>query len=391
MKHYDDNIIRLIQLYLVRGLSKEEEIRLEEWLREEPLREKFLQEIREEQNVGDNFSIYENVNRELAWESVVHKGKIEVSKSSRRLSWYKFVAAVMMPLMIFVAVYYMRNNIESERKQHEVEIAEITPGKGKAILRLNDNRVIELSTEQEKQLNVARGVAVKNDASGMVYPEQIAEEVTEYNVLEVPRGGEYTVTLSDGTVVYLNSGSTLRYPVAFGADIREVSFSGEGYFEVAKDAERPFHVVVDGMRIEVYGTSFNVNTHFAGRVQTVLVEGSIGIQTPVSEKEYRVSPGQMALYNSRERTININNVDIHPYVAWKDRVFVFENMSLGDIMTTLSLWYDVEVFFEASNLRNLHFTGHLGRYEDISTILDAISGVTQVKFSVKGRTIIVSE
>ena len=251
--------------------------------------------------------------------------------------------------------------------------------------------MIELSTEQEKQLDVAKGVAVKSDASGMVYPEQVAAGETEYNVLEVPRGGEYTVTLADGTMVYLNSGSILRYPVAFGADSREVSFSGEAYFEVAKDAERPFYVVVDDMKIKVYGTSFNVNTHYTGKVQTVLVEGKIGIETPVSGKEYEVSPGQMALYNSQEQTMNINSVDVRPYVAWKDRVFAFEKMSLEDIMTTLSLWYDVDVFYQTSSLRSLHFTGHLGRYEDISTILDAISGVTRVNFTVKGRTVIVSE
>ena len=389
MKHYDDNIIRLIQLYLVGGLSKEEEVKLEEWLRQDPSREKFMREIREGQNVGQNFSTFENVNKDLAWGSVVRKGRIEISRS-HRLGWYKFVAAVMVPLMIIGAAYYMRNYTASDQQQ-SVEIAEITPGKGKAILRLNDNRVIELSTEQEKQLDVAKGVAVKSDASGMVYPDQGAAGVTEYNVLEVPRGGEYTVTLSDGTVVYLNSGSTLRYPVAFGADLREVSFSGEAYFEVAKDAERPFYVVVDDMKIKVYGTSFNVNTHYTGKVQTVLVEGKIGIETPVSGKEYEVSPGQMALYNSQEQTMNINSVDVRPYVAWKDRVFAFEKMSLEDIMTTLSLWYDVDVFYQTSSLRSLHFTGHLGRYEDISTILDAISGVTRVNFTVKGRAVIVSE
>lgn len=389
MKHYDDNIIRLIQLYLVGGLSKEEEVKLEEWLRQDPSREKFMREIREGQNVGQNFSTFENVNKDLAWGSVVRKGKIEINRS-HRLAWYKFVAAVMVPLMIIGAAYYMRNYTASDQQQ-SVEITEITPGKGKAILHLNDNRVIELSTEQEKQLDVAKGVAVKSDASGMVYPEQVAAGETEYNVLEVPRGGEYTVTLADGTMVYLNSGSILRYPVAFGADSREVSFSGEAYFEVAKDAERPFYVVVDDMKIKVYGTSFNVNTHYTGKVQTVLVEGKIGIETPVSGKEYEVSPGQMALYNSQEQTMNINSVDVRPYVAWKDRVFAFEKMSLEDIMTTLSLWYDVDVFYQTSSLRSLHFTGHLGRYEDISTILDAISGVTRVNFTVKGRTVIVSE
>lgn len=388
MKHYDDDIIRLIQLYLVGDLSGEEKAKLEEWLHEEPSREKLLEEIRAERNVGQEFGVYENVNKDRAWESVARKGKIKDIKS-RRFGWYKFAAAVMVPVMIIAAMYFIKNY--SGKDIQKTEVAVITPGKGKAILRLNDNRVIELSNKQERLLDVAKGVAVKNDASGMVYPELVAKGETEYNVLEIPRGGEYTVTLSDGTVVYLNSGSTLRYPVAFGTETREVSFSGEGYFEVAKDTERPFYVIVDDVKIKVYGTSFNVNTHYAGQIQTVLVEGKIGIQTPVSEVEYKVIPGQLALYQSKNKTLDISDVDVRPFVAWKDRVFMFENMSLENIMTTLSLWYDVDVLFQSADLRDLHFTGHLGRYEDISAILEAISGVTRVKFSVSGRTIIVSE
>ena len=249
--------------------------------------------------------------------------------------------------------------------------------------------MIEITREQETRFDVAEGIAATNNLSGMVYPEQVAMGKAEYNVLEVPRGGEYTVTLSDGTVVYLNSGSELRYPVAFGAERRDVFLSGEGYFEVAKDAERPFFVNADKLKIRVYGTSFNVNTYNIANVETVLVEGKIGIQG--NNAEYTVKPGQLALYNREKGTMEIRDVDVRPYVAWKEHEFMFDNESLEEIMNTLSLWYDVDVFFQTASLKQLHFTGHLGRYEEVSHILDAISGVTQVKFSVKGRTIIVME
>ena len=104
-----------------------------------------------------------------------------------------------------------------------------------------------------------------------------------------------------------------------------------------------------------------------------------------------VKPGQLALYNQEKGTMEILNVDVQLYVAWKDHEFMFDDESLEKIMNRLSLWYDVDVFFQTASLKQLHFTGHLGRYDDISHILDAISGVTQVKFSVKGRTIIVME
>ena len=388
MKHYDEYIIQLIQLYLVGDLSGEEKVKLEEWVTQDPSREKLFKEICNEKSVASDFGIYEKVNKDSAWEKVILKGNIKQKNNARRLGWYKFVAAVMIPLMVVAVGYFIRETKQGIEPK-DTEFASIEPGKSKAILRLADNRVIEITREQETRFDVAEGIAATNNLSGMVYPEQVAMGKAEYNVLEVPRGGEYTVTLSDGTVVYLNSGSELRYPVAFGAERRDVFLSGEGYFEVAKDAERPFFVNADKLKIRVYGTSFNVNTYNIANVETVLVEGKIGIQG--NNAEYTVKPGQLALYNREEGTMEIRDVDVRPYVAWKEHEFMFDNESLEEIMNTLSLWYDVDVFFQTASLKQLHFTGHLGRYEEVSHILDAISGVTQVKFSVKGRTIIVME
>ncbi len=389
MKHYDENIIQLIQLYLVGDLSEEEKVKLEEWVRRDPLHEKLFKEICSEKSVASNFGIYENVNKDLAWEKVVSKGNIKLGHKSRRLGWYKVVAAVMVPVMVIAGGYFIKE-MKQDTLQKDMEMA-IKPGKSKAILRMGDNRVFEVTQDQEIQLDVAEGVAVVNSSSGMVYPELVAKGKIEYNVLEVPRGGEYTVTLSDGTVVYLNSGSKLRYPVAFGEEHREVFLSGEGYFEVAKDSVRPFSVNVDKLKIRVYGTSFNVNTYNLEKIQTVLVEGVIGIQYVNSDIEYTVKPGQLALYDQVKDTMEIRDVDVLPYVAWKDHEFMFEDESLENIMSKLSLWYDVDVFFQTASLKDLHFTGHLGRYEDISRILNAIAEVTRVKFSMKERTIVVME
>ena len=388
IKHYDENIIQLIQLYLVGDLSGEEKVKLEEWVSQDPSREKLFKEICNEKSVASDFGIYEKVNKDSAWEKVIVKGNIKQKNNARPLGWYKFVAAVMIPLMVVAAGYFIRETKQGIEPK-DTEFARIEPGKSKAILRLADNRVIEITREQETRFDVAEGIVATNNLSGMVYPEQVAMGKAEYNVLEVPRGGEYTVTLSDGTVVYLNSGSELRYPVAFGAERRDVFLSGEGYFEVEKDAERPFFVNADKLKIRVYGTSFNVNTYNIANVETVLVEGKIGIQG--NNAEYTVKPGQLALYNREKGTMEIRDVDVRPYVAWKEHEFMFDNESLEEIMNTLSLWYDVDVFFQTASLKQLHFTGHLGRYEEVSHILDAISGVTQVKFSVKGRTIIVME
>ena len=389
MRDYDENIVQLIQLYLTGDLSEEEKVKLEDWIHGDSSRKRLFDEICEERNVARDLEVYERVNKESAWEKVVCRGNIKLQHSSRRLGLFRLVAAVMLPVMV-AAGYFIRE-MKRDSLQQGVEIASIEPGKSKAILRLGNNRVLEITKERETHVDVAEGVAATNNSSGMIYPEQVATGKTEYNVLEVPRGGEYTVTLSDGTVVHLNSGSELRYPVAFGAERREVFLSGEGYFEVVKDSVRPFFVNADKLKIRVCGTSFNVNTYDLENIQTVLVEGKIGIQTMNMNTEYMVKPGQLALYNQEKGTMEILNVDVLPYVAWKDHEFMFDDESLEKIMNRLSLWYDVDVFFQTASLKQLHFTGHLGRYDDISHILDAISGVTQVKFSVKGRTIIVME
>ena len=389
MRDYDENIVQLIQLYLTGDLSEEEKVKLEDWIHGDSSRKRLFDEICEERNVARDLEVFERVIKESACDMVVCCVNIKLQHSSRRLGWYRWVAAVMLPVMV-AAGYFIRE-MKRDSLQQGGEIASIEPGKSKAILRLGNNRVLEITKERETHVDVAEGVAATNNSSGMIYPEQVATGKTEYNVLEVPRGGEYTVTLSDGTVVHLNSGSELRYPVAFGAERREVFLSGEGNFEVVKDSVRPFFVNADKLKIRVYGTSFNVNTYDLENIQTVLVEGKIGIQTMNMNTEYMVKPGQLALYNQEKGTMEILNVDVLPYVAWKDHEFMFDDESLEKIMNRLSLRYDVDVFFQTASLKQLHFTGHLGRYDDISHILDAISGVTQVKFSVKGRTIIVME
>ena len=191
--------------------------------------------------------------------------------------------------------------------------------------------------------------------------------------------------------MHLNSATELKYPVVFDEEKREVHVSGEAYFEVKKEENRPFYVVVDGMRIRVYGTSFNVNTQRDGFVQTVLVEGSVGIMAEGMAEECRMIPSQLAEYNKERSLIEVKEVEVEPYVAWKDGFFVFEDESLEQIMNTLSLWYDVDVFYVNPQLQGLHFTGHMRRYDQIDNILKAIGSAVGVTFSVKDRSIWISK
>lgn len=164
-----------------------------------------------------------------------------------------------------------------------------------------------------------------------------------------------------------------------------------GYFEVTKDTSRPFIVEVDGIEIKVYGTSFNINTQQEGKIQTVLVEGSVGIKIQSSGREQIIVPGEMAEFNEIQKNLIIKKVNTQIYTDWRNGIFRFENERLEDILQKLANWYDVEIFYQTANVKDLHFTGYVERYKKIDTILQSITLATDVQFAIQGKTIIVSK
>ena len=231
-----------------------------------------------------------------------------------------------------------------------------------------------------------------NGQTGIVYQNTVkAASVLQYNTLKTPRGGEYTITLSDGSRVYLNASSELKYPVLFDEKKREVRLSGEAYFEVAKDSERPFYVVTNTVRIKVYGTSFNVNTYSTQGTQAVLVSGKVGIRGVGADKEYIMNPSELAEFDNDGTFKRIRAVNTSAYTAWRDGRLVFEDESLEEILNRLSRWYNVDVFYGSEVVKNYHFTGYMEKYEDVDTILKAISKMVGVNFIVKGKTITVTK
>ena len=223
---------------------------------------------------------------------------------------------------------------------------------------------------------------IRIDSGKVVYSAQAVAQpgTVVYNTLSVPHGGEYRLLLADGTAVHLNAGSELRYPVAFAVAERKVYLKGEAWFEVAKDAERPFYVETDEVSIRVYGTAFNVNTHGLRATETILVEGEIGISG-------KGSTGERRMRHSGE--ITFREVDIRKYTAWKNGEFCFNDDTLEEILEELGRWYDVKVIFRSAGKKDIRFSGHLKRYENIQKILGAISESTGIVFHISDRMIIV--
>ena len=390
MEHqYSDRIVRLLQLYLLGDITEEERQELEDWCEEAPRNRKLFEQICQEDLFSKERYVYEKIHDTKAF-SVFEK---RVSKVSSRSigNWWKYAAVLLFPILV----------VGSWKLMHETEqvsivassVAPIQPGCSQAVLVLDDGRKVFLKEEEEGVISEDKEITVTGEKDRLVYTSSEGKNVDEirFNELEVPRGGEYKVRLADGTLVYLNSATRMKYPVKFDEKERKVYLSGEAYFEVAKDPERPFFVEMDGVEVRVYGTSFNVNTHQEGNIQTVLVKGSIGVKVLSSGMESVIRPGQMAEFKQGNTKVDVKDVNVAVYTDWKDGIFRFENQRLEDILAVLSNWYDMNVFYQTVSVKELHFSGYMERYKDVSVILEAITLSTGVTFSIQGKTIIVSK
>ena len=390
MEHqYSDRIVRLLQLYLLGDITEEERQELEDWCEEAPRNRKLFEQICQEDLFSKERYVYEKIHDTKAF-SVFEKRVRKVSSRSIG-NWWKYAAVLLFPILV----------VGSWKLMHETEqvsivassVAPIQPGCSQAVLVLDDGRKVFLKEEEEGVISEDKEITVTGEKDRLVYTSSEGKNVDEirFNELEVPRGGEYKVRLADGTLVYLNSATRMKYPVKFDEKERKVYLSGEAYFEVAKDPERPFFVEMEGVEVRVYGTSFNVNTHQEGNIQTVLVKGSIGVKVLSSGMESMIRPGQMAEFKQGNTKVDVKDVNVAVYTDWKDGIFRFENQRLEDILTVLSNWYDVDVFYQTPSVKELHFSGYMERYKDVRVILDAITLSTGVTFSIQGKTIIVSK
>ena len=390
MEHqYSDRIVRLLQLYLLGDITEEERQELEDWCEEAPRNRKLFEQICQEDLFSKERYVYEKIHDTKAF-SVFEKRVRKVSSRSIG-NWWKYAAVLLFPILV----------VGSWKLMHETEqvsivassVAPIQPGCSQAVLVLDDGRKVFLKEEEEGVISEDKEITVTGEKDRLVYTSSEGKNVDEirFNELEVPRGGEYKVRLADGTLVYLNSATRMKYPVKFDEKERKVYLSGEAYFEVAKDPERPFFVEMEGVEVRVYGTSFNVNTHQKGNIQTVLVKGSIGVKVLSSGMESMIRPGQMAEFKQGNTKVDVKDVNVAVYTDWKDGIFRFENRRLEDILAVLSNWYDMNVFYQTVSVKELHFSGYMERYKDVSVILEAITLSTGVTFSIQGKTIIVSK
>lgn len=300
---------------------------------------------------------------------------------SRRL---QIAAAVVLLLGLGNLVYYYTQMVEPEIL---VVNQEIVPGESKATITLASGQKVDLENLAQ-ELKETDGTVLCSGAGELIYDESGADGELIYNTIDIPRGGEFRLVLSDGTKVWLNSDSQLKYPVRFNGDMREVFLKGEAYFEVAHNVRKTFIVSTSKGEIQVLGTSFNVRDYQdENKVVTTLEAGQVRYISP-GRGEIDLIPGYM-LEDGAGSPLIPRKVNTDEYTGWKDGKYIFDDVSVQEIMTTLARWYDVSVVYENEQAGKLHFTGDLERYTTINTILDFMETGGDVRFRIDGKTIIV--
>lgn len=311
--------------------------------------------------------------------------KYDVNGSAGEKLWQRWLpyAAILAVALTMTWYFWDNRGLGQLAVGTVVQTEDIAPGGNRATLTLADGRTIDLSEAQSGIVVADKRIVYEDESEALL---DFEAEKTIPLILSTPKGGTYQITLSDGTKVWLNAASTLKYPSHFSHDERVVEIEGEGYFAVAKDPSRPFKVASGNQRIEVLGTEFNVSAYNDEKdVKTTLVEGSVQLQVDASSEQMSLVPGEQSLLSGT--SLRKREVDVTPYVAWKDGVFNFDNTTLSDMMKQMSRWYGVEVIYE-SDVPNERFSGVMSRDVTLQTVLELLS-ISEITFRIQGNQLIV--
>jgi len=299
------------------------------------------------------------------------------------------IAAVAATLLLLATGYwmFMYNNKKADKavakKEHPSSL-DLPPGKDAAILTFDDGKQILLDSATGT-ISKQDGATIVNVDGLLTYSPSIDKSRIAYHTITTARGNQYQLVLADGSKVFLNSASSLRFPSSFIGSAREVELtSGEAYFDIAKNAAMPFHVKTREMTVEVTGTHFNVNAYSdEGPVATTLVEGKVGVTS--GARSVNIKPGQQAAFNNNN--FLITQPDINKVIAWRTGFFDFDKMEIKAIMRQISRWYDVDVIYEGKTTTD-KFGGRISRLLPLSKVLEMLEE-NDVKFRLEGKRLVV--
>ncbi len=393
MQH-PENILALIEKYLRGTITPAERDSLNEW-------------YHSSNNDEIEVTLDDNENEEQLFERIrsrlletIHQDADQQKERSNR-KWGTPVAAAITILILLSAGYWMFSSKPSKQEttttlSETKSENDIAPGGNRAVLTLADGSPVILDSVSNGIIGHQGNTKVQKLNNGLlvyvINGRQVSEnDETFYNKITTPRGGQYQVTFTDGTKVWLNAASSIRFPVVFIGKYRKVEITGEAYFEVAKNKAMPFKVKANNSEIEVLGTHFNVSAYNdEAEIKATLLEGKVKVSALDSDNKLPavLEPGEQAAINKEGKIDIKNNADTEEVMAWMNGYFQFKSADLKTILRQIARWYDVDIEYKEN--ANMLFTGQLTRNENVSKVLSKLALTGEVHFKIEGKKIIVS-
>ena len=383
MDRINDHIIEQIIAFYLGEISDKDKKELEAWVNEFKQNEDdFKQILRKCQHLRLGL---------LEERAIVMKARImEEWRKRERLKYRHRVLRLVSCVAILVlgivmgCVYYESRNFESKKLEQEISLLNAKQGERVAVLQLASGEKWILKEQDERELEIGDGVVLKKDSiqgtRNFVNPEDTITENT-YNTVMVPRGGEYNLTLADGTNVWLNSDSELKFPVRFHGNFREVYLKGEAFFEVKSNPEQPFVVRMGEADIRVLGTSFNVmNYEDENRVEVALQTGKVNFTVNKTKQVYSLSPGNVVRMDKKNLDVQLAEEDVSMISAWRTGYFYFENMPMEELVVKLERWYQVKFVFANDEVKRMRFSGAVRKYRELKYVLKIIEKTKDISF-----------
>lgn len=381
-----ERVAYLIFGHVQNTLTPEEREELDEWVTESDENLELFERLTDEDNIEIGIQKYLQVEKTKADALKGIKSKIREEKSYKIWPWVVAVCFVLAAISFYMFQLRPKNNYTEKPITKINSPSDIAPGENKAVLTLSNGRTIILDGSASQTLATEGQINIRKKNGELLYNGK-SDEVA-INSISIPRGGQYKIVLSDGTKVWLNAESTLKFPASFVGNKREIELTGEGFFEVAREATRPFIVSVlsrtgTNQKVTVLGTHFNINAYQdEGKIFTTLLEGSVKVENNGVTKILK--PGEQAV---SQKGIEVLSADVNEAVAWKEGKFLFHDATIESIGEQIKRWYDIDVEYQGK-IKEL-FNTEVQRNVPLSKLLDGLEGTNQVQFKIEGKKLII--
>ncbi|MDE7074389.1 MAG: DUF4974 domain-containing protein [Odoribacter sp.] len=385
------HIAGLIAKSFQEELDDAEQKELEQWLATDENRR--LYDSLHHRDLSERKREAQQINVQKHWREI--KRRIAFSPRRSLRYWSRYAAVLLLPVLLAAAWLWWR---QAPVNEHEILLAVSetpVPGSAKAILILSDGQQIDLTGRQDFRLHHNPEACLNNqDNTLTVEPADsaiVATAAVNYQTIAIPVTGEYKLVLPDSTQIWLNSATRLRFPTSFPGKERMVYLEGEAYFEVAPDKDRPFIVSVGELNVQVLGTKFNIKAYSEDAViYTTLAEGAVKAIDTQKDVAMLLAPDQQCIFDKHTGKMDKKDVDAQAFIGWTTGKFIFKKETIEEILKQLGRWYGTTVTYQTPELKNYRFTGHVNRFDEISTLLQMIEKTYHIKFHVQGKHITVS-